>query len=130
MSRPRLAASFLRLARRDLDGARLLLPGVPMLAAYHLQQAAEKLAKAALAEAAGTVPAPVPRTHDIARLVSLMPPGHPWLATLAGLVDLTDFAAAARYPAGDEVEPDPDPDELRRWADEIEALLAEAEEDG
>jgi HEPN domain-containing protein len=124
VSRPRLAASFLRLARRDLDGARLLLPGVPTLAAYHLQQAAEKLAKAALVEAGV---ARVPRTHDIGRLAGLLPLGHPWLATLAGLADLTDFAAAARYPAGDEVGPDPDPDELRRRADEVEALLAEAE---
>jgi HEPN domain-containing protein len=95
-----------------------------MLAAYHLQQAAEKLAKAALAEAGG---APVPKIHDIGRLVALMPPDHPWLATLAGLADLTAYLAAARYPAGDELEPDPDPDELRRRADEIEALLRDAE---
>jgi HEPN domain-containing protein len=125
VNRPRLAAAFLRLARRDLDGARLLLPSAPMLAAYHLQQAAEKLAKAALAGAGG---APVPKIHDIGRLVALMPPDHPWLAALAALADLTAYAAAARYPAGDELEPDPDPDELRRRADEIEVLLREAEE--
>lgn len=117
----RLAASFLELGRGDLAAARRLLPAMPRHAAFHLQQAAEKLIKAALA-AAGVFP--VPRSHAIGYLLGLLPPGHE-LANLApALANLTPFAAVIRYPEGGALVPLLDPDELHRRADLIEALLA------
>jgi HEPN domain-containing protein len=53
----KLAQAFLRAAEEDLTAARRLLPDLPRPAGYHLQQAAETLAKAMLAEA-GMVPVP------------------------------------------------------------------------
>jgi HEPN domain-containing protein len=115
----RLAASFLRLSRRDLAGARRLLPDMPMLAAFLVQQAAEKLTKAELA-AAGVTP---PRPHDIGHLAGLLPPDHPRWPALAALDSLTTYAIAGRYPEGEDLASDLDPGELARRADEIEALL-------
>ena len=47
-------------------------------AAYHCQQAAEKLVKAVLVEAAISFP----KTHDVAALVGLLPSNHPLKAKL------------------------------------------------
>jgi len=118
----RLAASFLRLARDDLAAARRLLPDMPRVASFLLQQAAEKLVKAALVEAGTAEP---PRWHDIGRLVGLLPLDHPRLGELAALADLSAYAVTARYPLGDEVAPEPDPEQLLERADRIVALLGE-----
>lgn len=115
-----LASAFLRAAEEDLAAARRLLPDLARAAAYHLQQAAEKLAKAELARG-GTVP--VPRTHDIGYLAGLLPPGHPLAASLAALAGLTEFSVAARYPVAGEPAPPPDPDDLSRRAEMVEELL-------
>ena len=95
---------------------------MPLPAAYHLQQAAEKLVKAELATA-GLEP---PHHHNIDMLARLLPPGHSRALALAAQADLTSYNLTARYPSGEEIAPDPDPEELRRRADEIEALLNEA----
>ena len=117
-----LAASFLRFARRDLAGARRLLPDMPALAAFHLQQAAEKLVKAELA-ALGMSP---PKLHDIGHLAGLLPPDYPRRPVLAALDKLTAYAVAARYPESEQLTADLDPELLARWADEIGALLDDA----
>ena len=116
-----LAASFLRLSRLDVAGARRLLPDMPLLTAFHLQQAGEKLVKAELV-LAGLTP---PYLHNIGTLVRLLPIGHPHTGPLLELADLTVYAVAARYPGGDELEPSLDPDDLARRADDIESLLDE-----
>jgi hypothetical protein len=58
----------LRQVVNNLDGPMPSLSG----AAYHCQQAAEKLTKALLVEAKIVFP----KTHDIAALVGLLPAGH------------------------------------------------------
>ena len=115
-----LATSFRRLARDDLAAARRLLPDMPRVASFLLQQAAEKLVKAALVEAGTAEP---PRWHDIGRLVGLLPLDHPRLGELAALADLSVYAVTGRYPLGEEVAPDPDPEPLLRRVDQIAALL-------
>lgn len=115
------AAELRELAARDLRGVRLLLPAEPVLAAFHLQQAAEKLVKAVLIEAGVGDP---PRTHDIARLLTLLPGDHPRRGELAALADLTDHAVLPRYGLGGALAPDPDPAELGRRADEVARALA------
>ena len=115
-----LAGAYLQASREDLAAARRLLPNLPRPAAYHLQQAAQKLAKAVLVEA-GIVP--VPRSHDVGYLAGLLPAGHALAAALAGLADLTEFNIAARYPVGEDLVPPPAPDDLQRRASGIETLL-------
>jgi HEPN domain len=69
-------------------------------AAYHCQQAAEKLVKAVLVEANTAFP----KTHDIAALVGLLPSGHRLKAKLHNLEKLTPYGVAYRYPAEDDWE--------------------------
>jgi HEPN domain-containing protein len=115
------AAAFLETAEEDLAAARRLLPDLPRPAAYHLQQAAEKLAKAELARG-GAVP--VPRSHDIGYLAGLLPPDHPLAASLAALADLTEFSVTARYPAwAGELARPPDLEGLEQRAGALEELL-------
>lgn len=66
------------------------------LAAYHVQQAAEKLLKAVLAES-GT---PIPKTHDLVHLVSLMPPQFVPVEVDQAVAQLTAYAWITRYPGG------------------------------
>lgn len=116
----RLALAFLRAAEEDLAAARQLLPALPRPAGYHLQQAAEKLAKALLA-AAGILP--VPRSHDIGYLAALLPPEHEARTALAALADLTLLCVTARYPLGEELAPAPSVEELELRAAAVASLL-------
>jgi HEPN domain-containing protein len=62
---------------------------------FHCQQSAEKFLKALLEE----LGQPVPKTHDLIRLLKLLLPQHPTLRGLhRGLEFLTDFAVDTRYP--------------------------------
>lgn len=95
-------------AQADLAAAERLLPDLVRPAAYHLQQAAEKLGKAVLA-GGGLVP---PRSHDLGYLASLLPLDHALRAKLAAFDDLTVYHLAGRYPIGDALAPPPGTDEL------------------
>ncbi len=85
-------------AGQDRRSAVLMLGDDPPLldpAAYHCQQAAEKLLKALLV-AAG---AAIPKSHDLQRLAALVEPLFPALhAAVAPVTDLTPWATATRYP--------------------------------
>jgi hypothetical protein len=72
----------------------------PAGAAYHCQQAAEKLVKAVLLQAGLAFP----KTHDIAALVGLLPNHPPLKDKLGNFEKLTPFGVAYRYPAEDEWE--------------------------
>ncbi|WP_247875857.1 HEPN domain-containing protein [Azospirillum sp. TSH100] len=96
----------------------------PQMAAYHCQQAVEKLAKTLLV-AAGTMP---PKTHDIDSLVGRLPVVHPMAHRVATLAHLTTFISASRYP-GAGIFDDPLPElpisEVAGWLAEIESLRTE-----
>jgi HEPN domain-containing protein len=100
----------------NLDGPR---PS-PTGAAYHCQQAAEKLVKAILV----SHDVDFPRTHDIAALIGLIPSQHPLKSDLMRFRQLTPYAIAYRYPVEDEWEM-PSVEELRAWLNAIEQSLAE-----
>jgi len=62
----------------------------PSGAAYHCQQAAEKLVKALLVQAGLAFP----KTHDIAALVGLLPDSHRLKKALSNLTKLTPYGVA------------------------------------
>jgi HEPN domain-containing protein len=65
---------------------------------FHCQQAAEKYLKALLQEAGG----PIPKTHNLVDLLTLLTPIPPSLRSLRrGLKFLTRFAVDHRYPGKD-----------------------------
>ena len=114
---------WLEEVHRDLRAAAGCLAGdveLPDRAAFHVQQAAEKLGKAALV-AHGLRPG---KTHDISEVVASLPIGFPLRARLAALDRLSAYAVVFRYP-GERRPPIPRMAEVRTWIAEIEALQAE-----
>jgi HEPN domain-containing protein len=78
------------------------------------QQAAEKFLKALLEE----LGLPVPRTHDLEYVLTLLLPHHPSLRPLRrGLKFLTRFAVGARYPG--EKGSKREAHAAYRWADKV-----------
>jgi HEPN domain-containing protein len=72
-----------------------LVPAVHDAVCFHSQQCAEKYLKALLQEFG----LPVPRTHDLDMLLTLLRPHHPSLQSLRrGLTFLSEFAVDVRYP--------------------------------
>ncbi|WP_455171201.1 HEPN domain-containing protein [Azospirillum largimobile] len=116
----RVVAAWLAVVDEDIRAIRACLVGSAVKsAAYHCQQAAEKLVKAVLV-ALGRHP---PKQHNIVALLDDVPPDHPLRATLLPLERFTIFVAAFRYPSMDifDSPPDePDPDDVSRWLAEIE----------
>jgi HEPN domain-containing protein len=102
---PRKQAEEARLwivkADEDVATAQLVLthPHLHGIAAFHCQQAAEKLMKAALVAAAR----PVRKTHDLDRLASEVTAALPGLAAqLDPLRRRTAWIATFRYPGADD----------------------------
>lgn len=89
-----LSLGFLKAAERDIAGIEHLLPDLPDLAAFHAQQAAEKLARAVCLHEG----LPDLRTHDIARITEQLAQEHPLRNSLVKLDSLTGAATAWRYP--------------------------------
>ena len=80
----------LRLAQRIVRDAEFLAS-----AAFHCQQAAEKMAKAVLV----AYHAEYPRTHDLAELGTAVAAVRPELGeSIAGLSGVTDWYVTSRYP--------------------------------
>lgn len=116
---------WLRTVRSDLKSVRNNIDGPepsPESAAYHCQQAAEKLVKSVLVHQ-GIDP---PRTHSIAALLARLPEGDDLAALLRPFIRFTAFASAFRYPTAflDEPEGIPTLDELRGWLAELSAAEA------
>jgi HEPN domain-containing protein len=120
------AERWLAISDQDIMAARLCLAASPPLtavAAYHCQQAVEKIAKALLV-AAGTA---FPKTHDLAALSALVAPQYPALAQmLAALEPITVWGFVYRYPPEEEGEIAPMPDDVDRRLKDIEALRKSA----
>jgi len=117
------AAAWLSAARLDRDAAVACLAVMPRLAlpaAFHCQQAAEKLLKGFLVLAAQ----PFRKTHDMAELIDALALAEPEIALrVADMQDWTHWAVVARYPRpGGMPEPEPSEDELRRAVAAIDAL--------
>lgn len=113
------AAAWLQLAEEDLKAVRNNVLGpepTAKIAAYHCQQAAEKMVKAVLISA----DVDPPRWHNIDDLIELLPAGHGLNPQLEPLGRFSPYAIAFRYPA---LDPDVLPDEPAR--DEILAWLRE-----
>lgn len=106
---PALAAQWVEARRwfakagEDRRSAVLALGDDPPLldpAAYHCQQASEKLLKGLLVAAGATVT----KTHDLRRLEAMVLPLYPALAAeVAAVAGLTSWGTATRYP---DLEPD------------------------
>lgn len=116
--------AWLVVVDRDVKAIRNNLYGPepePQMAAYHCQQAVEKLAKTLLV-AAGMMP---PKSHDIDVLVARLTAGHPMGGRIAALAHLTAFISASRYPSAgifDDPLSDPPIEEVAGWLAEIETL--------
>jgi HEPN domain-containing protein len=88
---------WVRKAEHDLEAARRIIAieeGCPCdTACFHCQQAIEKYLKALLTLAE----VPVLRTHDLEKLVALLPSDWQLSTPVASLVALNPYAADARY---------------------------------
>jgi HEPN domain-containing protein len=117
-----LVDAYLQAAADDLDPAKRLATPPNRLAAYHLQQAAEKIIKAVLI-ARGVQPT---AEHRLGMLVDRLPPADAWLARLRPLDRLTPFATTYRYPTPvGRLKPPPAADVIAREITTLEALLSD-----
>jgi HEPN domain-containing protein len=124
-----VVASWLRKVERDLRVARLACDAIdpmPDQAAYHVQQAAEKLTKAALV--ANEIR---PRKgHVIKASATRLPMQFVYRSRFLELDRFSDYVWAHRYPEEDLSRPPPPLPSLaeaRAWLDEVEALKADFE---
>ncbi len=123
MSDSERIASLMALANDDLQAARLLLASVPRQAAYHLQQAAEKIVKALLVRE-GVDPG---RIHQVGRLARELPSTHPLQKPLLEIDRLTVYGTAMRYPqASGHVPKSPSASQLSKDLKTVSALFAAA----
>jgi HEPN domain-containing protein len=94
MSSEAVIAGFLRIAKEDLDGAKLLARQNNRNAVYLCEQAAEKIIRAILTaegQHAG-------RMHKLDEMVDLVADENPLKAALRQVEVLTAYATAYRYP--------------------------------
>jgi HEPN domain-containing protein len=94
MSAEKVIASYLRVAREDLEGARLLAAKNNRNAVYLCEQAAEKIIKAVLTSenVRGGI------KHLLDELVSQVPDENPIKPALRAIEHLAAYATAYRYP--------------------------------
>jgi HEPN domain-containing protein len=117
---------WLRRVERDIRTARLCCEAddpMPDQAAYHVQQAAEKLTKAALV-AHEVRPR---KGHMIEEFAKRLPRRFSDRERFLALERFTKFAWVHRYPeeAGAPPEPEPSTAEVQAWIAEVEALKAD-----
>ena len=94
MSIEKRVAAYLDLAGQDLDAAEVLAKAQNRYAAYHCQQAIEKLLKALLLHAG--IEAGIEHRLDV--LFGRLGDAHPWTGTLRPFEKYTPFATTFRYP--------------------------------
>ncbi len=121
MSVEKRVAAYLELATKDADAAGLLLAGGNRYAAYHVQQAVEKITKALLL--ARSIEAGI--EHRLEELFKRFPDGDAWPERLQPFVGYSAYATAFRYPApGGRIPADPPADALRRDIASLRDLIA------
>lgn len=126
MSVPRRVSAYLDLADQDTDAAPTLAQSANRYAAYHCQQAVEKLAKAVLLSLSiesGT-------EHRIDVLVGRIPDDNPWKLRLRPLDVYSPYATAYRYPTpGGRIAAAPQPERTLGDAMPIRSLVRMAREE-
>jgi HEPN domain-containing protein len=111
MSGEKRVAAYLELATKDAEAADLLLAGGNRYAAYHVQQAVEKITKALLL--ARGIEAGI--EHRLEELFKRFPADDGWPERLRPFVGYSAYATAFRYPTpGGRIPADPPADTLRR----------------
>ncbi len=123
MSKRRRISSLLALAGEDVEAAKVLSQARNRYAAYHCQQALEKLVKALLL--GRDIESGVEHRLDV--LVGKIPDSDPWKAVLRPLDSYTPYATTFRYPTpGGRIPSAPSPEETHADAERIAALLERA----
>lgn len=123
MSVEKRVAAYLELATKDAEAAELLVAGGNRYAAYHVQQAVEKLTKSVLL----TKGIEAGIEHRLEELFKRLTEGDPWLARLHPLAGYSAYATAFRYPTpGGRIPGDPPTDTIRRDLKTIRELIATA----
>ena len=123
MSVEKRIRAYLDLTEQDIEAAEVLAKAGNRYAAYHCQQAVEKLLKALLLHAG--IEAGVEHRLDV--LISRFGEGHPWGAVLRPLDKFTPFATTFRYPTpGGRIPTAPPPETLLQDLAALRALLGRA----
>jgi HEPN domain-containing protein len=108
---------------RSTAARRLVADPPNRFAAFHLQQASEKLVKAVRLSRGLRVTA----DHDLEALVADLPPDDPWRAKLRVLEPLSAYATTYRYPSPmGKRKGGPSNDEVVVWIKAIAGLNLEA----
>jgi HEPN domain-containing protein len=119
------AESLVELARRDLAAATTLSKTDLGNAAFHLQQAAEKLAKAVL-EIEGIESG---NSHHIGALAAMLPADHVFRTDLVDFDRFSGFATQIRYPRpGGGLPREPDRKFLTDGIREVSSLVGEIDD--
>jgi HEPN domain-containing protein len=120
----RVITAYLDDVSLELDAARRLAAEPPnRFAAFHLQQAAEKLIKAVRLGRGLQVTA----DHNLEFLVEGLAEDDPWRAKLGVLEPLSSYATAYRYPSPTgKRKPGPSHAEVLRWIADLTTLTAKA----
>lgn len=122
-NRKKRIAAILHLAEEDTKAAKLLAASQNHYAAYHCQQAAEKLVRAFLAHH-NIEPG---LDHHLDVLVGKLPKDEPWRVVLEPLHKHTPYATTYRYATtGGRIPTAPDPTDVSKDADRIATLIAQA----
>jgi HEPN domain-containing protein len=125
MSADKRITAFLALAAEEIQAAKLLAVAAPRQAAYYVQQAAEKAARALLT-AAGI---PFGTGHNLGSMASALPDGHRLKQRVAGLDRHSSAATMYRYPSpAGRLPPLPGADMLNADIADAEAFIAEVRE--
>ncbi|MDC0670741.1 HEPN domain-containing protein [Nannocystis radixulma] len=121
-----LIASFLRIAREDLDAARLLAPARNRNTIYHCEQAAEKIIRAVLTSEG--IPGRI--SHELEDLIDPIPDDNPIKPVLRGTAYLAAYATSYRYPTQPRgrIRATPQALELQDAIDKVAAALTEVAE--
>lgn len=123
MSVERRAAAFLELAADDLDAAEVLARIGNHYAAYHLQQAVEKVLKAVLL--LRDVQAGI--EHRLEGLADRLPEGDAWRARVEQVLPYSAYATSFRYPTpGGRIPRTPPATDVLRDVAIVRALVGEA----
>lgn len=121
MSVEKRIAAFLELALTDVAAGELLLAGGNRYAAYHAQQAIEKLTKGVLLKKG--IESGV--EHRLEELFRRLPPDDSWQLRLRPFAGYSAYATAFRYPTpGGRIPGEPTADSLRTDLARIRQLVA------